>query len=216
MTTLFKKKIESIRNRIKHFDQSYRLYFIFYFPTNQHEFNLHARSRALNIHHCLREKRGEIKNKRGEGTRIESTNVFTNETRANFQLDFLFRFEYKSLRICSPLFRLLLLYVAPGGEKYSTGKRYCYVLIAEKMATARRIIRASSTDSTIRFSLNMTSHNSFLKGRTMKIISFEHFPLLGHFKREINLTSSTSSYNNIGVHQIFTRCGNSVLYILLS
>lgn len=43
---------------------------IFYSPTNQHdEFNLHARSRARNIHHCRREKREEIKNKRkGEGS----------------------------------------------------------------------------------------------------------------------------------------------------
>lgn len=98
---------------------------MFYFPTNQHEFNLHARSRARNIHHCRRGKGRKWKIKRrnkGEENKDQINQRFyprSNETRANFQLDFLFRFEYKSPRICSPLFRLLLLYVAPRGEKYS-------------------------------------------------------------------------------------------------
>lgn len=105
--------------------ESYRFQLVFYFPTNQHEFNLHARSRARNIHHCRRGKgrKSKIKRRNKEKekkTRIKSTNVFihrSNETRANFQLDFLFRFEYKSLRICSPLFRLLLLYVPPSKRR---------------------------------------------------------------------------------------------------
>lgn len=90
---------------------------MFYFPTNQHEFNLHARSRARNIHHYRRGKGRKWKIKRrnkGEENKDQINQRFyprSNETRANFQLDFLFRFEYKSPRICSPLFRLLLLYV---------------------------------------------------------------------------------------------------------
>ena len=109
------------------FDTTRKLSFSTHVLFLRREFNLHARSRASNIHPLLK----GIKNKGKEQkkTRIKSTNVFyprSNETGANFQLDFLFRFEYKSPRICSPLFRLLLLYVAPRGEKYSTRKRYCH------------------------------------------------------------------------------------------
>lgn len=120
---------------------------MFYFPTNQHEFNLHARSRARNIHHCRRGKGRKWKIKRrnkGEENKDQINQRFyprSNETRANFQLDFLFRFEYKSPRICSPLFRLLLLYVAPRGEKYSN------VIVTRWSPRKWSRIRGSPTDS---------------------------------------------------------------------
>lgn len=135
-----------------------------------------------------------IKNKGKEQkkTRIKSMNVFyprSNETGANFQLDFLFRFEYKSPRICSPLFRLLFQEekniqrgnVIVTRRENDHDNKYALLPLIHPLFRSSLFLSDHWISRSIIVLKQTRDQNHFLDNFS-KI-----FPPFGYFKREINL-----------------------------